>query len=99
MDDAVRRILNIVFKAKETPKDGDFDVETHHALARKVASEGMVLLKNNGILPVAGQNHIAVIGRAAKEARFQGGQGGQGSFHVAFFESGVFFFRLEGSFY
>ena len=78
LDEAVRRILTIVFKAQETAKGGDFDVDAHHALARKIAAEGMVLLKNNGLLPLKGQQHIAVIGRAAEEAHFQGG----GSSHI-----------------
>lgn len=78
LNQSVQRILNTVFKAQETPKGGKFDVERHHTLARTIASEGMVLLKNNGILPLKGQHHIAVIGRAAKEAHFQGG----GSSHI-----------------
>jgi beta-glucosidase len=78
LDEAVRRILNIVFKAQDRPKDGVFDADAHHILARKIASEGMVLLKNTGILPLKRQQHIAVIGRAAKEAYFQGG----GSSHI-----------------
>ena len=78
LDESVRRILEIVFKANETPKDGVFDVDAHHELARKIAAEGMVLLKNNGILPLKGQQHIAVIGRSAESAHFQGG----GSSHI-----------------
>ena len=78
LDEAVRRILEIVFKAAETKKGGSFDAARHHALARKVAAEGMVLLKNNGILPLKAQKHIAVIGRSAKEAYYQGG----GSSHI-----------------
>jgi len=78
LDESVRRILEIVFKAAETKKGGAFDVLRHHALARRVAGEGMVLLKNNGILPLKEQKHIAVIGRAAQEAYFQGG----GSSHI-----------------
>ncbi|HEU4745253.1 MAG TPA: glycoside hydrolase family 3 protein, partial [Anaerolineales bacterium] len=78
LDESVRRILNIVFKAKETTKNGTFDVDTHHELAHRIASEGMVLLKNNGLLPLKGQQHIAVIGRAAENAHFQGG----GSSHI-----------------
>jgi beta-glucosidase len=73
LNEAVRRILRIVFKAKETPKGGTFDVNAHHELARKIATEGMVLLKNNGLLPLRDQQHIAVIGHAAEEAHFQGG--------------------------
>jgi beta-glucosidase len=72
LDESVRRILTIVFKAKKTPKNGSFDVDAHHELARKVASEGMVLLKNNGLLPLKDQQHIAVIGRSAEHAYFQG---------------------------
>ena len=78
LDEAVRRILGIVFKAAETPKGGSFDVGEHHALARRIAAEGMVLLKNNGILPLKSPKKIAVIGRAAKKAYFQGG----GSSHI-----------------
>jgi beta-glucosidase len=78
LDESVRRILNIVFKAKETPKTGSFDVDVHNELAHKIAAEGMVLLKNNGLLPLKGNQHIAVIGRSAENAHFQGG----GSSHV-----------------
>lgn len=78
LDEAVRRILGLVFKAAETPLGGTFDVADHHALARKVAGEGIVLLKNNGLLPLRAPRRIAVIGRAAKEPYFQGG----GSSHI-----------------
>ncbi|RPI93397.1 MAG: glycosyl hydrolase [Chloroflexi bacterium] len=78
LDESVHRILSVVFKAKETPKNGTFDVDTHHKLAHQIATEGIVLLKNNGILPLKGQQHIAAIGRAAENAHFQGG----GSSHI-----------------
>lgn len=78
LDEAVRRILGIVFKAAETTKGETFDIPAHHALARRIAAEGMVLLKNNGILPLKNPQHIAVIGHAAEEAHFQGG----GSSHI-----------------
>jgi len=78
LDDAVGRILGIVFKAAKTPKGGTFNADAHHALARKFAAEGMVLLKNNGVLPLKSRKNIAVIGLAAKEAHFQGG----GSSHI-----------------
>ncbi|MEW5869928.1 MAG: glycoside hydrolase family 3 C-terminal domain-containing protein [Chloroflexota bacterium] len=78
LDEAVRRILRIVFMARQTPKGGTFDVDAHHELARQIASEGMVLLKNNGLLPLKDPQHIALIGQAAKTAHFQGG----GSSHI-----------------
>lgn len=78
LDESVRRILGIVFKASQTLKKGSFDAEAHHNLARQIAAEGMVLLKNNGLLPLKEQQHIAVIGRSAESAHFQGG----GSSHI-----------------
>ncbi len=78
LNEAVRRILRIVFKATETPKGGSFDAAGHHGLARRIAAESMVLLKNDGILPLHNVNRIAVVGRAAQEAHFQGG----GSSHI-----------------
>ncbi len=84
LDEAARRIVRIALLAAQTPKGsnssiGDkFDAAAHHALARKIAAEGMVLLKNNGLLPLQNPQHIAVIGRAAQKAHFQGG----GSSHI-----------------
>jgi beta-glucosidase len=77
LDDSVRRILTVAFRAAETPT-GTFDAAAHHALARRVAAAGMVLLRNNGVLPLRGPSSLAVIGRSAKEAHFQGG----GSSHM-----------------
>jgi beta-glucosidase len=81
LDEAVRRILGVVFKASQTHRGGEggqFDIEAHHELARQIAAEGMVLLKNNGILPLKNYQHIAVIGRSVENAHFQGG----GSSHI-----------------
>jgi len=78
LDEIVRHILEIVFRAAKTKKGGSFDIAGHHALARKIASEGMVLLENNGILPLKNCRNIVVVGRAAKEAYYQGG----GSSHI-----------------
>ena len=50
-----------------------FDVEGHHALARKAAEESVVLLKNsNNILPLKPGTKVAVIGDFAKTPRYQG---------------------------
>lgn len=73
LNESVRRILKIVFKATQTPKGGEYDKVGHHSLARKIAAEGMVLLKNDGILPLKNEGSLAVIGRSAKHAHFQGG--------------------------
>jgi len=80
LDEAVKRLLRVIFKAVETPKDAQgFDEEAHHQLARKIAGESMVLLKNEGgLLPLKAGQKLALIGSAAREAHFQGG----GSSHI-----------------
>jgi beta-glucosidase len=55
------------------------DLEAHHSLARELAAECAVLLRNEGAaLPLASDIRLAVIGEFADRARFQGG----GSAHV-----------------
>lgn len=80
LDLAVERMLSFIFKSVENRNpQAVFDVEKHHQLAREVARESMVLLKNeDGILPLAGSGRIAVIGEFARKPRYQGG----GSSHV-----------------
>jgi len=74
LDQAVEKILEMIFKASETlTQDFTYDPDAHHALARKTAGEGAVLLKNDGgILPIRENSKIALIGRFAKEPRYQG---------------------------
>lgn len=48
------------------------DMEAHHALARQAARESAVLLANDGLLPLADQRSIAVIGAFARTPRYQG---------------------------
>lgn len=80
LDRAVERLLRIIFMAVDNRKEGfAYDKEAHHRLARKVASESMVLLKNeDAILPLAKDRGIAIIGPFARKPRFQGG----GSSHI-----------------
>lgn len=50
-----------------------YSVEKHHNIARKIAENAMVLLKNDdSILPVKKGQSVAVIGEMAKSPRFQG---------------------------
>ncbi|MBM6979943.1 MAG: glycoside hydrolase family 3 C-terminal domain-containing protein [Actinomyces succiniciruminis] len=60
--------------ARTAPEDRPtFDVDAHHALARRVAEESIVLLRNqDGILPLAPGTRVAVIGDMASTPRYQG---------------------------
>lgn len=76
LDQAVRRVLRLVQQSGPAlAEGGSFDVEEHHALARTVAHESAVLLKNDGdVLPLrpASGARVAVIGEFARTPRFQG---------------------------
>lgn len=83
LDTAVERILNIIFKFSDNRQPGKFDKEADHNLAARIARESMVLLKNDGILPLKGEGQkIAFIGKFAEKPRFQGG----GSSHINSFK-------------
>ncbi len=75
LDRAVERMLALIFKAQETFAKGDFtyNKQAHHDLARRIAEEGTVLLKNeNQILPIPETAKVALLGHFAKKPRFQG---------------------------
>ena len=49
-----------------------FDADVHHALARRAAAESTVLLQNDGILPLAADTKVAILGDFAETPRYQG---------------------------
>ncbi len=80
VDIAAERVLKFVYAYLENRVPGiKLDYERHHAKARQMAAESMVLLKNEGnILPLSKEKKVAFIGKFAEAPRFQGG----GSSHV-----------------
>ena len=74
IDQRVEELLKVVFETHEAVEKAEksFDVEAHHAVARRCAEESIVLLDNDGILPLAEGESVAVIGDFAKAPRYQG---------------------------
>ncbi len=81
LDRNVSRILNILEK---TPRvrgyayKNDPDLPAHAAISREAATEGMVLLHNNGVLPLGPSKKIALFGNYAYDTQ----PGGSGSGYV-----------------
>ena len=80
VDDKVRRILRVaeftgrLDNPEEQPERTN-DLEEDHALIRRSGSEGMVLLKNNSLLPLKVEKlkKLAVIGPNALKGQYLGG--------------------------
>lgn len=74
IDQNVDLLLDLVFETSKAKGLGEesFDVEDHNNLAQKAAEESIVLLKNNGVLPVKSTEKVAFIGDFAFEPRYQG---------------------------
>ncbi|GAB2759296.1 glycoside hydrolase family 3 C-terminal domain-containing protein [Streptomyces bullii] len=72
IDTAVRRQLSVRFRLGEFDghiDDGEFDTPGHRALAREAAEQAIVLLKNDGVLPLAPDARVAVVGLLADECK------------------------------
>ncbi|BCN32796.1 glycoside hydrolase family 3 C-terminal domain-containing protein [Anaeromicropila herbilytica] len=83
LDTATKRVLNLIKHFYDNKKEGiSYDKEAHHNLARKIAGECAVLLKNDNILPLQQEQKVCFIGQFAKEPRYQGG----GSSHIHSFK-------------
>ena len=83
LDQAVERILRIIFEYADNRAPQEFTMEKDHEEARHIAEESMVLLKNDEqILPLKASEKVAFIGGFAKKPRFQGG----GSSHINCFK-------------
>ena len=77
LNDKVRRILRTVFRTSRSGADnfGRFTPPEHFEAARKIAADGIVLLKNDGTLPLRPQQgaKILVVGENAYKMMVVGG--------------------------
>ncbi|MFJ1915594.1 glycoside hydrolase family 3 C-terminal domain-containing protein [Streptomyces sp. NPDC088147] len=76
VDTAVRRQLTVRFGLGEFDPERDpyretsaFDTPGHRALAQEAAEQAVVLLKNDGLLPIAPGRRIALVGPLADECK------------------------------
>jgi beta-glucosidase len=78
LDDAVRRILRVKYKLglfdPARPWEGRaIGTSDHRALAREAVAKSLVLLKNNGVLPIKASAHVLVAGAGADDIGQQSG--------------------------
>ncbi|MGT2801783.1 glycoside hydrolase family 3 C-terminal domain-containing protein [Streptococcus henryi] len=80
LDQAVERLLNIVYRFEDNrDKEATYTLDQDHEVARQLAEESIVLLKNEAsLLPLKTSQKVAYIGKYADKPRFQGG----GSSHI-----------------
>ncbi len=72
LDESVDRVVDMILRCKDNPSPV-YSRDAHHDLVREIAAKSMVLLKNeDGILPLAKDKKVALIGEMARKPRYQG---------------------------
>ena len=73
LDARVDDVIDLLLKAQAHLTDCEYDKQAHHDIARQIAENSMVLLKNeDGLLPLKKDATVCVIGEMAKSPRYQG---------------------------
>ena len=71
LDEAVRNVLTIV-KKHESDKVETADFAAQHELAKAIAKDSAVLMKNDGTLPLSKNGEYLVVGELFEKTRYQG---------------------------
>lgn len=74
LDSRIEELLSVVLETRVAAENAprDFDKDAHHAVAKRCAEGSIVLLDNDGILPLAEGSSVAIIGDFARTPRYQG---------------------------
>lgn len=72
LDLAVERVLELIERVAGDGSRTPYDKDKHNTLARKIAAESIVLLKNEGLLPLKKDAKIVFIGEFAEKPCYQG---------------------------
>ena len=74
LDERIRELLTVVFDTNEAVVHSAkiYDRHGHHRLAEQCAAQSIVLLENDGILPLQPNTPVTVIGDFAEKPRYQG---------------------------
>ena len=68
-----QEVLNVASASVGLPAPTPYDVDEHHKLATRIASEAITLLRNeDDLLPLSAGTRVALIGDLADTPRFQG---------------------------
>lgn len=72
VDAAAERMLKLIERCDMAEEDEGFDMEAHHSLAAEIAKDCAVLMKNDGLLPLNGNEKLLVVGELFEKMRYQG---------------------------
>ena len=74
LDARVEELLKVIEATYEPVKNASkaIDREDYQAMARHCAAESIVLLENDGILPLKQGSRVAIVGEFAEKPRYQG---------------------------
>lgn len=72
LNKACRNILNWIDKYVKPADTEPLDFEAHHTLSAELAAECAVLMKNNGTLPLNGNEKLHITGELFENMRYQG---------------------------
>ena len=72
IDRACNKVIELVKKYQQVLPE-KANIEANEEIAKAIAREGIVLLKNEGMLPINKTEKIAVVGEFARKPRTQGG--------------------------